>query len=118
MTTLFERVGGNDAINAAVDIFYDKILADDRINHFFENISMEKQRGKQKAFFMTLFKGEAENSAEYMRKAHQHLTLTEADFSAVAEHLQNTLVELDLADDLVSEITTAAASLQDAVLNR
>lgn len=35
MATIYERIGGADAVNAAVDIFYKKIMADDSINHFF-----------------------------------------------------------------------------------
>ena len=33
---LFERIGGHAAVNAAVDLFYEKVLSDIRINHFFE----------------------------------------------------------------------------------
>ncbi|MBT3586058.1 MAG: group 1 truncated hemoglobin, partial [Halobacteriovoraceae bacterium] len=43
MSTLFEKLGGRDAVNAAVDIFYTKVLADQRINKFFENTDMAKQ---------------------------------------------------------------------------
>ena len=34
--TLYERLGGREAIGAVVDEFYDRVLSDDRINHFFE----------------------------------------------------------------------------------
>ena len=48
MSSLFERIGGSAAVNAAVDIFYDKVLADDRISHFFDNLDMVAQANKQK----------------------------------------------------------------------
>jgi hemoglobin len=48
--TLYERIGGEPAVNAAVDIFYRKVLNDHRINRFFDNVDMEKQAAKQKAF--------------------------------------------------------------------
>jgi len=32
---LYERIGGEPAVNAAVDIFYRKVLSDQHINHFF-----------------------------------------------------------------------------------
>jgi len=31
---LFEDIGGQEAVNAAVDLFYRKVLMDDTINHF------------------------------------------------------------------------------------
>lgn len=42
MTTLYERLGGAPAIDAAVDIFYRKMLSDNRVNYFFDNTDMDK----------------------------------------------------------------------------
>ena len=50
MSSLFEKLGGRDAVNAAVDIFYKKVLSDDRINGFFKDIDMDGQRKKQIMF--------------------------------------------------------------------
>ena len=30
MSSLFEKIGGKEAVNAAVDVFYKKVLADNR----------------------------------------------------------------------------------------
>ena len=38
--TLFDRIGGMVAVNAAVDIFYPKVLADETLSHFFTNVNM------------------------------------------------------------------------------
>lgn len=40
--TLFEKLGGEPAVDAAVDIFYKKVLADDRISGFFDGIDMDR----------------------------------------------------------------------------
>lgn len=53
--SLFERIGGMDAVNTAVEIFYKKVLADDSINHFFKKTDMSKQIPKQKAFLAYAF---------------------------------------------------------------
>ena len=55
--SLFEQIGGAPAVEAAVDIFYKKVLADTRVNHFFETVDMDKQRFKQKAFLTFAFGG-------------------------------------------------------------
>ena len=44
MTTLFERLGGEGAIDAAVDLLYQKILSDGRINDFFRGVDMDTVR--------------------------------------------------------------------------
>ena len=40
--SLFERIGGEGAVDAAVDLFYTKILADDRVKSFFTQTDMNK----------------------------------------------------------------------------
>ena len=49
-TSLFEQLGGEAAIDAAVDLFYQKLLADERVDGFFEGVDMKKQARMQKAF--------------------------------------------------------------------
>ncbi|HIG30780.1 MAG TPA: group 1 truncated hemoglobin, partial [Verrucomicrobiales bacterium] len=55
MDTLFNRLGGEAAVDAAVEKFYDKVLSDNRIKHFFADTDMEKQRGHQKKFLTYAF---------------------------------------------------------------
>ena len=57
MTLLFERLGGEAAVDAAVDKFYDRVLADDRINHFFSGVDMAQQHKHQKSFLTFAFGG-------------------------------------------------------------
>jgi hemoglobin len=52
-----------------------------------------------------------------MREAHKHLDLREEHFQAVASHLQLTLHELDVPEDLQQGVMTIVASTHDEVLN-
>jgi len=56
MPTLYGRLGGAPAVDATVDIFYRKVLADTRINRFFDTVDMEAQAAKQKAFLTMVFR--------------------------------------------------------------
>ncbi|MCG8601987.1 MAG: group 1 truncated hemoglobin [Verrucomicrobiales bacterium] len=116
--SLYARVGGQEAINAAVDLFYEKLLADERVNFFFDDVNMKVQIRKQKEFLSAALGGPEPWTGKDMRKAHENLDLREEDFSVVAEHLQNTLVELKLDHKLVEEIMTLVASTKDDVLNK
>ena len=53
--TLYEQLGGEKAVDAAVDLFYKKVLADDRVNGFFKGVDMDRQRAMQKAFLTFAF---------------------------------------------------------------
>lgn len=116
--TLFERIGGEAAVNAAVDIFYGKVLADPRISHFFAKVDMGRQRAKQKAFLTVAFGGPNGYTGKNMRAGHAHLNLTEEHFNAVMENLGATLKQLNVPDELIAEAAKIALSTKDDVLNR
>lgn len=119
--SLYDRLGGEGAVDAAVDIFYRKVLSDDSISDFFDDIDMDAQRAKQKSFLTMVFGGPNEYTGKDMREAHKHLVergLNDDHFNAVAGHLQATLEELGVAADLVGEVMAIAGGARDDVLNR
>ena len=116
--SLYEKIGGEAAVNAAVDLFYKKVLADDRIKQFFDTVDMESQHVKQKAFLTMVFGGPNNYSGKDMREAHKHMSLTEEHFNAVAECLIGTLKELGVAQEDIDSIVSIALSVKDDVLNK
>lgn len=116
--TLYERLGGAAAVDKAVDVFYGKVLADDRINGFFENLDMVAQANKQKAFLTMVFGGPHNYSGKDMRTGHAHLALNEGHFDAVVENLAATLQELGTSAADIAEVAAIANSVKDDVLNR
>ncbi|UZR99515.1 group I truncated hemoglobin [Chondrinema litorale] len=116
--SLFDRIGGMAAVNAAVDIFYKKVLADESISHFFTNTDMKKQIAKQKAFLAYAFGAPMAYTGKSLRAAHTPMSLTEAHFSAVATHLVGTLEELNVSQNLIDEVVEIALSTKNDVLNK
>lgn len=45
--SLFEKLGGSTAVDAVVQKFYEYMLADKKVNHYFEHVDMTKQRLRQ-----------------------------------------------------------------------
>ena len=118
---LYERIGGEPAVNAAVDIFYRKVLSDHRINRFFDNVDMEKQAAKQKAFLTMAFGGPHNYTGEDMRKGHAHLVkmgLDDSHFDAVVENLGATLEELNVPQELIAEVVAICETTRNDVLGR
>lgn len=115
--SIYHRLGGQPAIDAAVDLFYTKVLADERVNHFFEDVNMKRQIKRQKAFLSAAFGGPVPYKGKSLRKAHADLDLKESDFNAIAGHLQATLKELKIDESLIGEVMKVAASTKAAVLN-
>jgi hemoglobin len=121
MATLYEELGGEPAVEAAVDIFYRKVLADDRIARFFDDIDMDVQAAKQKAFLTLVLGGPAHYTGMDMRKGHEHLVkrgLNDSHVDAVVELLGQTLGELGVSNEKIAKVAALANSVRDDVLNR
>ena len=121
MSTLFEQIGGEPAMNAAVDLFYRKVLSDDRISAFFDGVDMTQQAAKQKAFLSFVCGGPVAYTGKDMRSAHAALVkrgLSDVHFDAVVEHLGATLKELGVAAPLIAQVAAIAAGARADVLGR
>lgn len=117
-SSLYQKLGGKAAIDAAVEAFYVKVLADERVKHFFDDISMNKQRAKQKAFLSAALGGPVPWAGKDMRKAHASLDLKEEHFNAIAENLVATLKNLKVSQELIDQVIAIVATTKDDVLNR
>jgi hemoglobin len=119
--SLYDQLGGEAAVNAAVDVFYRKVLSDYRINRFFDNSDMEKQAAKQKAFLTMAFGGPNNYSGTDMRTAHAPLVkmgLDKSHFDIVMEHLVGTLVELNVPQILIDQVTAIAETTRNDILGK
>ena len=119
--SLFEQLGGAAAVEAAVDIFYRKVLSDDRISRFFDDVDMDRQAAKQKAFLTMVFGGPANYSGLDMRQGHAHLVkrgMNDSHVDAVVELLGQTLAELGVPAEKIGQVAAIAESVRDDVLNR
>lgn len=120
--SIYEQIGGEPAVQAAVEIFYKKVLADDRINHFFKGVDMERQKRKQTAFLSFAFGGPNVPSERSMKAVHHKLVtqqgLNDSHFDAVMEHLGATLTELNVPAELISQAAAIAESVRSQVLGR
>lgn len=121
MANLYERVGGDKAVNAAVELFYRNVLADGRIARFFDGVDMEDQIAKQKSFLTMAFGGPNKYTGLDMRKAHERLVakgLNDSHVDAVIDNLNRTLRQLGVGENEVKEVAALANSVRKDVLNR
>jgi len=121
MSTVYEQLGGEAAIDAAVDNFYRRVLNDPYVVAFFEGVDMDKQAAKQKAFLTMAFGGPHSYTGKDMREGHRHLIkmgLDDSHFDHILMHIRSTLAELGVGKDLVTQVIAVADSTRDDVLDR
>jgi hemoglobin len=121
MSTLYERIGGEKAVNAAVELFYRNLLSDGRVARFFDGVDMNDQIAKQKSFLTMAFGGPNNYTGLDMRNAHKRLLekgLNDSHVDAVLENLDRTLRQLGVGEKEVKEVCDLANSVRDDVLSR
>lgn len=119
--SLYDDLGGAKALDAVVDSFYKKVLADDRVNGFFAGTDMEQQARKQKAFLTFAFGGPNKYTGKNMKDGHAHLVargLNDSHVDAIIELVGATLKEFNVPDDKIKEVAAIAESVRESVLGR
>jgi hemoglobin len=120
MSTLLVRIGGEAAVTAVVDSFYDKVFTDPILLPFFANTDFVKQRARQTKFMIQFMDGKAPTANEYMRNAHRKyvadMGLNSTHFDIVVSHLVKTMTEFKVPPDLIAEAGSALESLRADVL--
>ncbi len=120
-TSIYEKIGGEPAMAAAVESFYRKVLSDDRVAHFFDGVDMDGQMAKQKGFLTMVTGGPNSYTGRNMRDAHAKLVargLDDSHVDAIIELLGQTLKELGVGDEEIQQVAALAESVRDDVLGR
>jgi len=119
--TLYERLGGKPALDAAVECLYQKTINDDRISHFCSPTDITKQARKMHAFLSYAFGAHTPFNGSSLQQAHEKLVengLNDGHFDAVKEHIESTLRQLEVAPELINEVLEITESTREDVLNR
>ncbi len=119
--SLFDQIGGKETVEKAAAILYVNILRDDRINSFFENIDIEKQKRKMSTFLTTICGGPSLYIGKTMRKAHENVVkkgLNDGHVDAMMECVSATLHELNIENELITKVIAAIEEHRDDVLGR
>ncbi len=119
---LYDRLGGDKAMEVCVDLFYQKVLNDDLVSPFFKDIDMASQRLKQKSFLAMAFGGPYHYSDADLRAIHKPLIkkpgLSDEHFNRILEIFKETLTELNVSANEQQSVMEILESTRDAVLNR
>ncbi len=109
--TVYDRIGGHEAIEVVVEDFYVRVLADDQLAGFFTGTNMNRLKGKQVEFFAAALGGPEPYTGAPMKQVHQGRGITMHHFNVVAGHLSAALAAAGIPSGTVTEIIGAIAPL-------
>jgi hemoglobin len=102
--TIFERVGGFAKVRKIVSAFYDRILEEPTLQHYFEKVAMPRLIDHQTQFISAVMGGPASHNDEALRRVHAPHSISRTDFKKMAEILRNTLEDFDVQPDDVNQV--------------
>jgi methyl-accepting chemotaxis protein len=116
--TILDRVGGEDAVKLAVDLLYERLLADAEVASFFTEPNLPRLKARQVQFFTAALGGPVPYKGRSMERAHAGLGIAQRHFDLVAGHLVAVLTDLGVDQTTLNEILSAIAPLADQIVTQ
>jgi len=114
--TLFERLGGMEAISAVVDDFAGNVLNDPRINKKFAKSDAPRLLANLKDFVCMATGGPCQYKGLSMKKSHKRMGVTAGEFGALVEDLVKTLDKFNVQNPERQELLGALAGLRGDIV--
>jgi hemoglobin len=116
MASIYDEIGGSAAVAAAVEELYGRIMADNRLAHYFARTDMTRQKRHMRAFVASALGGPNVYAGRDMGAAHAHLRVTGDAFDRVAGHLVGALKSLGVPTHHVEAIVARIAPLRAQIV--
>jgi hemoglobin len=116
--TLYERLGGKEALQAVVGELWNNVAADARINSRFNNTKPEAFGGQLVDFLCQASGGPCQYKGKDMKVAHTGMKLTDAEFNALAEDTTKAMNKFKVPAKEQGEVIGMLASLKGDVVGR
>jgi hemoglobin len=116
--SLYERLGGKDAITAVVDDFVANVAADNRINKFFAKTNIANLKRNLVDQICQATGGPCTYSGRDMRTAHKGLGISDAEFNALVEDLQKSFNKFKVPDKEQGELLSILGSLKPQIVGQ
>ncbi|WP_435582050.1 group I truncated hemoglobin [Amycolatopsis thermoflava] len=117
MTSIYEQIGGQDALIAVVDDFYERVLDDVELAPFFTGTNLPRLKGMQVEFFAAALGGTDEYRGRSMKDVHRGRGIAQHHFDLVAKHLTESLLAAGVPEETTNTIIGAVAPLSADIVS-
>ncbi|MEM8537667.1 MAG: group 1 truncated hemoglobin [Pseudomonadota bacterium] len=94
--SLFDKYGGFSTVSRIVLTLYDRLLDDDDVGPFFDDVDLPSIIDHQTKFVSSLMGGPASFTDEHIEAAHRHLTINAHHFDRLQALITEVLTEFDV----------------------
>lgn len=94
--SLFDKYGGFSSVSQIVMSLYNRLLDDDEIGPFFDDVDLPKLIDHQTKFVAALMGGPASFTDRHIERAHAKMVISDQHFDQLKFLVQETLAEFNL----------------------
>ncbi|MEO3416624.1 group 1 truncated hemoglobin [Roseovarius sp. CAU 1744] len=105
--SLFDKYGGFSTVSKIVLSLYDRLLEDDDVGPFFDDVEMPRLIDHQTKFVSSLMGGPASFSDDHIQRAHQSMVIHDHHFDRLKAILTETLNDFGVDEDDVATVVGA-----------
>jgi hemoglobin len=116
--TLYERLGGQPAINAVVDDFVANVAADQRINRFFANANVPRLKRLLAEQICAGAGGPCTYTGRDMKMTHAGMSVGDQDFNALVEDLIKSLDKYKVPTKEQQELLALLGPMRKDIVTR
>ncbi len=117
--SLYDRLGGIDAIKAVVkDFVEEQVAKDPRINARFANTDIPKLEEHLSNQICQATGGPCTYTGRSMKESHAGMGISEADFGALVEDLKKSLAKFNVPQAEQDELIGALAGMHDDIVEK
>lgn len=113
---LYDELGGDAGVAAAVGNFYDRVLDDPTLVGWFAGYDIEGLKAHQRAFLAVALGGPEQYTGRSMRVAHHGLAISNEAYTRILGHLTDALVELGATPPVVELAAKRVGALRPAIV--
>jgi methyl-accepting chemotaxis protein len=110
--SLYAKLGGKDSLEAVVEEFYRRVLADPELAPRFAGANAASLKSQQVCYLTSTLGGPAVYSGEPLGPLHEHLPPEDSAYARAAQHLAASLRALRVPKNLAQEVVTLVAPQQ------
>ena len=116
--SLYDRLGGKDAITAVVGEFVTRIGADDKINARFANVDLTHLKQMLVEQICEASGGPCKYTGKDMKTAHAGQNITEEEFNALGEDMKGALDKFKVAADAQNDLLGALTPMKSDIVGK
>ncbi|WP_317056662.1 group I truncated hemoglobin [Roseovarius rhodophyticola] len=116
--SLFDKYGGFSTVSKIVLTLYDRLLEDDDVGPFFDDVDLSRLIDHQTKFVSSLMGGPASFSDDHIERAHRGMQIEDHQFDRLKEIVAEVLTDFDVEGPDIATIVGAFEARRNILIEK